>query len=70
MNYGQFKDLGCYLCLAVSMVVSWSQIQEVAGSNNLYHILSLNAANSLKTFRENSSETIHHYTRLSLEETA
>ena len=44
-----------YLCLVV--VTSWSLTQQVAGLNNLIlqKDLSLNSANSVKTFRENSS---------------
>ena len=36
MNWGQFKDPVCHLCLAGAMVVSWSLTQEVAGLNNLF----------------------------------
>ena len=36
MNCGQFKDALCYLCLAGSMVTSWSLTQDVGGSNNPY----------------------------------
>ena len=33
MNWAQFKDPFCYLCLAGAVVASWSLTQEVAGSN-------------------------------------
>ena len=53
----RFKILSCYLCLAVTVVASWSLTQEVAGSNTLFKmiiLLSLNSLNLAKTFRENS----------------
>ena len=33
MNWSQFKDPVCYLCLVGTVVESWSPTQEVAGSN-------------------------------------
>ena len=36
MNWAQFKDPLCYLCLADAVVVYWSLTQEMAGSNNLF----------------------------------
>ena len=58
MNWAQFKDPLCYLCLADAVVASWSLTQEVAGSNNLFKMTILFVAelnvNSVKTFRENS----------------
>ena len=57
MNLGQFKDPACYLWLTDAVVASWSLTQEVAGLNPftvMTNILSLNSANSKKTFRENS----------------
>ena len=33
MNWDQFKDPVCYLCLAGAAVASWSLRQEVAGSS-------------------------------------
>ena len=51
MNWAQFKDPLCYLCLSGTVVVSWSLTQEVAGStpfNDKYFLL----LNSVKTFRK------------------
>ena len=31
MNWGQFKDLVSHMCLAGTVVASWSLTQEVAG---------------------------------------
>ena len=45
------------MCLAGTVVASWSLTQEVAGSipfTVMMNILSLNSVNSMKTFRENS----------------
>ena len=45
------------MCLADTVVVSWSLIQEVAGSSPftvITNFLSLNLLNSVKTFRKNS----------------
>ena len=36
MNWVQFRDPLCYLCLAGAVVASWSLTQEVAGSSNLF----------------------------------
>ena len=49
----QFKDPLCYLCLAGTVVASWSLTQEVA-SWNIF--LSLNSVNSVKTFWDNSNK--------------
>ena len=38
MNWGQFNDPICYLCLAGTMVASWSLTHEVAVSNNLFQM--------------------------------
>ena len=38
MNWVQFKDPLCYLCLAGAVVASWSLTQEIADSNNLFNI--------------------------------
>ena len=46
------------MCPAGTVVVSWSLTQEVVGSNPfivMTNIFSLNSANSVKTFRENSN---------------
>ena len=54
MNWGQFKDPVCYLCLVNCVVTSLSLTQDVAGSNNILHKkLSLTPVNSVKTLREN-----------------
>ena len=58
MNLDEFKDPICYLCLARTVVASWSLTQEAAGQNKLfkkYYILSLNSVN---TFRENSTRLL------------
>ena len=34
MKYGKFKDPVSHMCLAGTMVASWSLIQEVAGLNS------------------------------------
>ena len=57
MNWSQFKDPVSYMCLAGAVIASWSLTQEVAGSSPFTIAtitLSLNSANSVKTFRENS----------------
>ena len=36
MNWGQFKDPVCYLCVAGTVVASWPLMQEVVGLNNLF----------------------------------
>ena len=36
MNWDKFKDPLCYLCLAGTVVASWSLTQEVGGSNNIF----------------------------------
>ena len=33
MNWAQFKDPVCHMCLAGTLVASWSLTQEIAGSN-------------------------------------
>ena len=33
MNWGQFKDPVCHMCLAGTVVASWSLMQEMAGSS-------------------------------------
>ena len=56
MNWTEFKDPLCYLCLTDAVVTSFSLSQEVTGSNNLfeiYYFLSLNSANAVKTLRKN-----------------
>ena len=57
MNWAQFKDPVSYMCLAGTVVASWSLIQEVAGSSPftaMTNFLSLNLLNSVKTFKKNS----------------
>ena len=57
MNWSQFKHPVSHMCLAGTVVASWSHTQEVAGSSpfNDNYFYSLN---SVKMFRENS---INHY---------
>ena len=60
MNLDQFKDPLSYLCLAGTVVAFWS-LTQVAGSNNLLTniiFLSLNSANLMKTFRNNSIDSL------------
>ena len=33
MNWGQFKDPVCYMCISGTVIVPWSLTQEVAGSS-------------------------------------
>ena len=57
MNWAQFKDPVSHMCLAGTVVASWSLTQKVPGSSPfkvMTNILPLNSANSLKTFWENS----------------
>ena len=64
MNWSKFKDPVSHMCLAGTVVASWSLAQGVTGSNPFTVIfLSLNLLNSMKTFRENS---IIHPKRLRL----
>ena len=63
MNWAQFKDPVSHMCLAGAVVASWSPTKEVAGwqvqtlllQRQLF--LSLNSANSVKTYRENSNDS-------------
>ena len=51
MNWGQFKGHASHMCLAGTMVASWSLALEVAGSSPFTVIccnLSLNLLNSVK----------------------
>ena len=55
---GQLKDPCCYICLTGSVIICPSFTQEVTGSNNIFvtKMLSLNLLNSVKTFRQNSTD--------------
>ena len=60
MNWVQYKDLLCFLCLCGLVVSSLSLTQEILASSPTlpflyFFFLSLNSANSVKTFRENSN---------------
>ena len=58
MNWAQFKDPLSHTYLAGAVVASWSLTQQVAGSNPFTvttNIFSLNSANSVNAFRENSN---------------
>ena len=62
MNWVQYKDLLCCLCLCGLVVSSLSFTQEILGSSPtlpfsyfINFFLSLNSANSVTTFRENSN---------------
>ena len=68
MKWIQFKELLCYLCPCGAVVTSLSLTQEVVGSNTaillIFDFLSLNSADSVKTFRENSISSVGgHQTR-------
>ena len=39
MNWGQVKDSVSYFCLVGVVVVSWSLIQEMGGSNKYSNVL-------------------------------
>ena len=57
MNWAESKDPVSYMCLVGAMIASLFLTQEVAGlstSTVMTNILSLNSANSVKTFRKNS----------------
>ena len=60
MNWTQFKDPVSHMCLAgtvVSILVTYTRGGWVAGSSPftvMTNILSVNSANSVKTFRENA----------------
>ena len=58
MNWAEFKDPVPHICCAGAVVACWSLTQEVAGFESFCcndNFLSLNSANSLKTFRKNSN---------------
>ena len=58
INWVQYKDLLCYLCLCGLVVSPLSLTQDILGSNPtilFFCFLSLNSQNSVKTFRENSN---------------
>ena len=67
MKWDQFKDPISHLCLAGSVVASWSLRQEVAGSNPFHdkYFWSLNLLNPVKIVKENSiildlcADTLH-----------
>ena len=66
MNRIQYKDLLSYNCLNGTVVESLSLTQEILGSNpaiflfDCIFFLSLNSANSVKAFRENSNVPVMH----------
>ena len=64
MNWAQFKDAVSHMCLIGIVATSWSLTQEVAGLSpfNDKHFLSLNSANSVKTFRKNSNALRYSFT--------
>ena len=56
MNWGQFKDYFTQMCLAGTVVASWSLTQEVAGSNPftvITNIFVTEFAEFSETFRKN-----------------
>ena len=57
MNWAQFKDPVSHMCLADTLVASWSLTQEVTGSSLL--LLSLNSLNSVKHLGELQYEAPH-----------
>ena len=52
MNWGQFKDPVSHMCLAGTVIASWSLTQEKAGLSP-FTIMTNIFVNSVKTFREN-----------------
>ena len=66
MNWGQSKDPLCYLCLAGSMVTSWSLSQEVANSNSSFNYKYF-FAHSVKLFRENQFYLVPFFEALTLQ---
>ena len=66
MNWGQSKDPLCYLCLAGSMVTSWSLSQEVANSNSSFNYKYF-FAHSVKLFRENQFYLVPFFETLTLQ---
>ena len=62
MTWFQFKEPVSDMCLAGSVVASWSLTQEMAGSspfNEKYFCQWIRSLNSVKTFRKNSSLTLN-----------
>ena len=55
MNWVQFKDPVSHMCLAGTVVASWSLMQEVTGSSP-FTVTTNISVNSVKTFRENLIE--------------
>ena len=51
LNWGQFKDPVFHMCLAGTVVASWSQTQEVAGLNP-FAIRTTIFANKFREFNE------------------
>ena len=57
MNRDQYKDPVSHVCLAGTVVASWSVMQEVAGSSPYTVMTNIFVAQfSVKPFRENSIE--------------
>ena len=54
---GPIKEPVSHVCLVDTVVAPWSLTPEAAGSNSFddKYFQSLNSANSMKTFRENSN---------------
>ena len=58
MNWAQFKDPLCYLCLLGTVVASWTLTQEVAGWQGFdpfYSFFVTELSEFRETFRKNSS---------------
>ena len=63
MNWTGFEDPISHMCLAGTVLASWSLTQEMAGSSPLTvmtHFNPLNSINSMKTFDENSFVNIFY----------
>ena len=54
MNQDQFKDPVHHMCLAGTVIATWSLTQEMAGSNPFTVMTNIQRIQG-KTFRENSS---------------
>ena len=57
MNWPQFKDPVSHMCLAGTVVASWSLAQQEAGSSPFIVMTNI-FANSVKTYRKNSNTPI------------
>ena len=64
MNWAQFKDPVSHMCLAGTVVASWSLTQEVAGSSPFITRQIFLSLNPVKTFRKNAIDLHFDFTLL------